>query len=62
LGSLKLTDVFAGVGLQACLIPPLMAALAFAWADLRTKRIPPFLTLGPALAGLGCGLAVGKAG
>jgi len=24
----KLTDVFAGVGVQACLIPPLMAALA----------------------------------
>jgi prepilin peptidase CpaA len=49
----KLTDVLAGVGVQACLIPPLLAALAFAWMDLRTRRIPNFLTLGTALAGLG---------
>jgi prepilin peptidase CpaA len=59
LGSPDLTDVFAGVGLQAWLIPPLMAALAFAWADLRTKRIPNFLTLGTALAGLGFQLGYG---
>ena len=49
----KLTEVFAGVGVQAGLIPPLMAALAFAWMDLRTRRIPNFLTLGTAVAGLG---------
>jgi prepilin peptidase CpaA len=49
----NLTDVTAGLGGQVCLIPPLMAALAFAWLDLRTRRIPNSLTLGTALAGLG---------
>jgi prepilin peptidase CpaA len=49
----NLTDVFVGVGVQVCLIPPLMAALTFAWLDLRTRRIPNSLTLGTALVGLG---------
>ena len=49
----KLTDVIVGLGVQVCLIPPLMAALAFAWLDLRTRRIPNSLTLGTALVGLG---------
>ena len=51
----ELTVVIAGVGVQACLIPPLMAALTFAWMDLWTRRIPNSLTLGTALA-LGMGM------
>jgi len=49
----NLTDVIGGVEVQVCLIPPLMAALAFAWLDLRTRRIPNSLTLSTALVGLG---------
>ena len=49
----NLTDAVVGVGVQVCLIPPLMAALTFAWMDLRTRRIPNSLTLGTALVGLG---------
>jgi prepilin peptidase CpaA len=35
------------------LIPPLMLSLAMAGLDLKTRRIPNYLTLGGALAGLG---------
>lgn len=49
----KLSDIAAGVGVRACFIPPLLAALSFAWVDVRERRIPNFLTLGTAVAGLG---------
>lgn len=48
-----LADIMDGMGVQVFLIPPLMAALAFAWLDLRTRRIPNSMTLGTALVGLG---------
>ena len=37
---------------QAHLLLPLAIALWIAWGDLRTYRIPNYLTLGAALAGL----------
>ncbi len=38
---------------QLNLVAPLLIALVMAWMDMRTKRIPNYLTLGCALAGLG---------
>jgi len=38
---------------RADLIPPLLLSLAIAGWDLKTRRIPNFLTLGGGLAGLG---------
>jgi prepilin peptidase CpaA len=35
------------------LILPLLLAVTMAWSDFRTRRIPNYLTLGAALAGLG---------
>jgi prepilin peptidase CpaA len=35
------------------LVPPLLLALWMAWNDIRSNRIPNYLTLGCALAGLG---------
>jgi prepilin peptidase CpaA len=35
------------------LVLPLLLAATMAWRDLRTRRIPNYLTLGAALAGLG---------
>jgi prepilin peptidase CpaA len=35
------------------LVPPLFLACWMAWGDLRTRRIPNYLTLATALAGLG---------
>jgi Flp pilus assembly protein protease CpaA len=37
---------------QAHLLLPLAIAMWIAWGDLRTYRIPNYLTLGTALAGL----------
>ncbi len=38
---------------RADLLLPLLISLAIAWADLRTRRIPNYLTLGGAAAGMG---------
>jgi prepilin peptidase CpaA len=38
---------------QLTLVVPLLIALAMAWIDMRTNRIPNYLTLGCALSGLG---------
>jgi prepilin peptidase CpaA len=35
------------------LFPPLAVSLAIAWTDLRTRRIPNYLTFGGAAAGMG---------
>lgn len=40
------------------LIPPFVIALWISWGDLRTRKIPNYLTLGAALAGLAYNLAV----
>jgi prepilin peptidase CpaA len=38
---------------NAHLVVPLVLACCMAWGDVRTRRIPNYLTLGTALAGLG---------
>jgi prepilin peptidase CpaA len=38
---------------NALLLLPLLLSLWMAWGDLKTRRIPNYLTLGTALAGLG---------
>lgn len=46
---------FLGVALpkaQLYLVLPLLLALGMAWIDVKTNRIPNFLTIGSALAGL----------
>ena len=45
----------AGVWLRdnAPLLLPLLLSLVMAWGDIRTRRIPNYLTLGTAVAGLG---------
>jgi prepilin peptidase CpaA len=40
-------------GVHAGLALPLLFTLVIAWRDLKTRRIPNYLTLGAALAGLG---------
>ncbi len=47
-----LTDSCAWLSAHGGLTIPLMVALWIAWGDLRTRRIPNYLTLGTALAGL----------
>jgi prepilin peptidase CpaA len=49
---LTLTD-FALTKAQLKLVLPLFLALWMGWKDLRTNRIPNYLTFGSALAGLG---------
>jgi prepilin peptidase CpaA len=39
-------------GFQAYLLIPLLIALIIAWGDVRTRRIPNYLTFGAALGGL----------
>ncbi len=47
-----LTGTLAWLSSRGGLTIPLAAALWIAWGDLRTRRIPNYLTLGTALAGI----------
>jgi len=56
-----LADYLSGLatwlkGSQGCLVIPLILTLWIAWGDLRTRRIPNYLTLGTAVLGLGYNL------
>lgn len=46
-------SVFAWLKANVHVIVPLVLACWMAWGDVRTRRIPNYLTLGTALAGLG---------
>lgn len=48
-----LNDLAASLVSQADLVVPFLLSLWIAWGDVRTHRIPNYLTLGSALAGLG---------
>ena len=48
----QVSNVFSWGMSQAHLLLPLAIAIWIAWGDLRTYRIPNYLTLGTALAGL----------
>ena len=48
----QFNHIFSWGASQAHLLVPLAIALWIAWGDLRTYRIPNYLTLGTALAGL----------
>ncbi len=48
----QVNHIFSWGASQAHLLLPLAIALWIAWGDLRTYRIPNYLTLGTALAGL----------
>jgi prepilin peptidase CpaA len=48
----QFNHIFSRGASQAHLLLPLAIALWIAWGDLRTYRIPNYLTLGTALAGL----------
>jgi prepilin peptidase CpaA len=48
-----LTQIVGKGEIPWILVLPLLLAVAMAWRDLRTRRIPNYLTLGAALAGLG---------
>ena len=48
----QFNHIFSWGASQAHLLLPLAIALWIAWGDLRTYRIPNYLTLGTALAGL----------
>ncbi len=52
----SLHDISRLLSSQAHLVFPLLLALWIAWEDLKTHRIPNYLTLGTALAGLAYGL------
>jgi prepilin peptidase CpaA len=45
-------EAVAGLGPRGTLLIPLALTLWIAWGDLKTRRIPNYLTLGTALAGL----------
>jgi prepilin peptidase CpaA len=49
----QFNHIFSWGTSQAHLLLPLAIALWIAWGDLRTYRIPNYLTLGTTLAGLG---------
>lgn len=51
-----LTNVFTWVGTRESFIIPLVFTLWIAWGDVKTRRIPNFLTLGIALGGLAYGM------
>lgn len=51
LGSLSAIDYWLGA--QGELVFPLLLALWMAWGDVKSRRIPNYLTFGGALAGLG---------
>lgn len=46
-------SVFSWIKANAHVVVPLVLACWMAWGDVRTRRIPNYLTLGTALAGLG---------
>ncbi len=48
-----LTNTSGGWGFNGYLLIPLLITVWIAWGDIRTRRIPNYLTLGTALAGLG---------
>ncbi len=43
----------AGLEIQPFLVLPLLLAMWIGWKDLKTRRIPNYITLGVALSGLG---------
>jgi prepilin peptidase CpaA len=47
-----LPDATIRWALEGYLVPPLLATLWIAWGDLKTRRIPNYLTFSAALAGL----------
>jgi prepilin peptidase CpaA len=49
----SLTELIAWLGYNAPLLLPLLLSAWMAWGDIRTNRIPNYLTLGTAVAGLG---------
>lgn len=51
------TDAATWLGSQGNLVLPLILTLWIAWGDLKTHRIPNYLTLGTALCGLAYQLA-----
>lgn len=55
----SLSDLAKLLSSQGQLIIPLMLALWIAWGDLKTRRIPNYLTFGAALIGLAYGLIFG---
>jgi len=48
-----LADFVAWLGRNNSLLLPLLLTIWMAWGDVRTQRIPNYLTLGTAMAGLG---------
>jgi prepilin peptidase CpaA len=52
----QLNSIGLSVKPQIYLVFPFLLALWMAWSDVKTRRIPNFLTFGCALAGLGCQL------
>ncbi len=46
------------LGLHGKLLVPLLIAVWISWGDLKTRRIPNYLTFSAALAGLACNLAL----
>jgi len=48
----SLIDTVGGMGSRWTLLVPLAITLWIAWGDIKTRRIPNYLTLGAALAGL----------
>lgn len=51
------TEYLGRQPIQSCLVLPLALALWIGWRDLKTRRIPNYLTLGVALSGLAFQLA-----
>jgi prepilin peptidase CpaA len=47
------TDLAPWLGSNVSLLLPLLLSIWMAWGDIRTQRIPNYLTLGTAVAGLG---------
>jgi prepilin peptidase CpaA len=50
------TDLYPWISVRGFLVIPLLVAWWIAWGDIKTHRIPNYLTFGTALAGLACGL------
>lgn len=47
------TDIAVWLGRNTSLLLPLLLSIWMAWGDIRAQRIPNYLTLGTAMAGLG---------
>jgi prepilin peptidase CpaA len=59
----SMVDAFGWISSRGSLLIPLILTMWIAWGDLRTRRIPNYLTLGMAVAGLAFnGLAHGLPG